>query len=120
LPLSATSSEPSDAMATSRGLLSAAAEASPPSPENPGVVPAIVVTTPLGVTRRMRALFVSAMYIVPSPATATPPGWLRRAPVARPPSPPAPGRPSAAPATRLIVPLGATRWMQLTFTSAIR
>ena len=39
----------------------------------------MVVTTPAGVTSRIRLLFASATKRLPEPSTATPPGPLNRA-----------------------------------------
>ncbi len=76
--------------------------ANPPSPENAAVpFPAMVVMIPPK-TFRMRLLKVSARYRLPAASTATPPGSLRVALVAGPPSPENPTLP--LPATVVMIP----------------
>ena len=80
--------------------------------------------TPWGVTLRTRRLLRSAMYIVPSGATATSEGALRAAAVAWPPSPLKPAAP--VPATVVMLPVrsvpstpGVTRRIRLLLRSAM-
>ena len=76
----------------------------PPSPEKPkSPVPANVVTTPPGETRRTRALAPSLTQSSPAGPTARPRGPARRAAVAGPSSPEKPASP--VPATVAIFPL---------------
>src|SRR5262245_53495158 len=79
---------PAASTATSVGKLRRAAVAGPPSPVKRRVpVPATVSIIPLGVTFRIRWLYVSAMNRFPVASTATLDGTRRRAAVAGPPSP---------------------------------
>ena len=75
LPVSAIRNEPSGRAATSRGAFSEAPVAASPSPPKPALAdPATVVMTPVGLTRRMRLLPVSAMRKPPSAVGETPRG----------------------------------------------
>src|SRR4051794_18298482 len=88
LKVSAIRKPPSAVADTAVGLASAAAVAGPPSPENPNVpVPAAVVITPVGDTRRIRLFAWSATRKPPSGVAATPTGKNSPAAVAGPPSP---------------------------------
>ena len=86
LPVSAIRNEPSGRAATSRGAFSEAPVAASPSPPKPALAdPATVVMTPVGLTRRMRLLPVSAMRKPPSAVGATPRGpFSRTVPWSRP------------------------------------
>ena len=97
------------------GASSCAVVAGSPSPPKPTVVPATVVMMPPASTRRTRLLPVSAISRLPSEAIATSRGRLRRAAVARPPSP---ANPVTLPATVVIAPFGAIRRMRLLPVSA--
>ena len=125
LPVSAIRNAPSGRAATSRGAFSAAPVAASPSPPKPALAgPATVVMTPVGLTRRMRLLPVSAMRKPPSAvggdaARSVEPHRAvgRGQAVAREPA----GRVAGpAPATVEIAPASLTRRMRLLAVSATR
>src|SRR5262245_12546533 len=119
LPVSAITRPPSAVGPTAYGRLICAAVAGPPSPENPRVpVPATVVIVPLGDTRRIRELPVSAIRNPPAGSAATPLGAEIAAAVAGPPSPENPDVP--LPATVVIMPVADTRRISESAGSAIK
>ena len=94
---------PSAAMAMSPGPLTPASVAGPPSPSESDVpLPATVVMTPSGPTRRIRPDVVCAMKRLPSGPSSTASGTMTLASVAGPPSPRMPV--ISPPATVVIVP----------------
>ena len=96
LPRSATSTLPPSVTATPYGELKAAAVPSP-SAKLGAPVPAIVVTTPAGVTRRMRCPVASATATSPLANAATPAGFENCA------AAPVPSAPPSAPPPASVV-----------------
>ena len=112
LPLSAINRVPLAATAIPEGPLN---EAPVPMPSANAAAPLpAYVTTPVGVTRRMRLLPESEIYMLPLESTAMPLGLLKAAPV------PAPSLNAAAPppASVLTVPPGVTFRTRLLDVSA--
>ena len=119
LSISAIRKPPSAVGATANGMDSRASIAGPPSPANPSTpLPATVVIVPDGETLLTRWLLVSGIRKPPSGSGTTLLGLLIWALVARPPSPPKPGRP--VPATVVMIPSAEILRMRLLRVSASR
>src|SRR5262245_16675323 len=118
LPDSENTKPPVAVAATPNGPLILAAVAGPPSPLVKAAampVPATVVITPVGETRRTRWANSSAIRKPPSGVGASPIGTLSCAAVAAPPSPELPCTP--VPATVLMIPADDTRRTRLLTSS---